>query len=47
MKEQVSTAAGQIPAAGAETPDDARKPDAPYPGSEVPQPPIREGRDCV
>ena len=50
MKEQVSASvAGMIPAADIETPDDALMPEAQPqpPNPQVPQPPIREGRDCI
>ena len=49
-KEQVSASvAGMIPAADIETPDDALMPEAQPqpPNPQAPQPPIREGRDCI
>lgn len=50
MKEQVSASvAGMIPTADIETPDDALMPEAQPqpPNPQAPQPPIREGRDCI
>ena len=50
MKEQVSASvAGMTPAADIETPDDALMPGGTASAAQpqAPQPPIREGRDCI